>query len=145
MRLLLTLAVLLAGLLAGSYAVAPVPKEKNKPKTTAEKMIGNWKLIRLPSGNPPARGVEVTSEYKKDGKVIMRQVNRKGVLEVEEATYKVVGEIVYFTSDKRARPERRQWSVTVKEITDKKLVTLGPDSPPSEVEESVRIEPSDHK
>jgi uncharacterized protein (TIGR03066 family) len=110
MRLLLTLAVLLAACLAGSYAVAPVPKEK--PKTIAEKLIGKWKLVKLPNGASPAG--EVTLEFRKDGKMI---VNNNGV--IMEATYKVDNNAIHYQSKQLPK---EKWSLTIKSLTHEDLI-----------------------
>lgn len=113
MRLVLTLVVLLAACLAGSYAVAPVPKERKK--TTADKLVGKWKLVRLSSGATP--GGDVTLEFKKDGKVTVSIVGS-----VREDTYKVKGDTIHFHSEHGPVKER---SVTIKSLTHEELVTAG--------------------
>jgi uncharacterized protein (TIGR03066 family) len=110
MRLLLTLAVLFAGALGSYYVFAPVPKEK--PKTTAEKLIGKWKIVRLPNGAPPAG--EVTVEFTKDGKLVHCS---EGV--VKEATYKVEDKTIRYHSEQL--PEK-DWSLSIKTLTNEELV-----------------------
>jgi uncharacterized protein (TIGR03066 family) len=141
MRLLLILAALLAGLLAVSSIAAPVPKEKNKPKTTAEKLIGTWKAVKI-VGQPVHPELDKTYEFRKDGTVVIESNQKRGGRRQEVLKYEVVGDAIRFSAEHRPQPMAKHWHVAIVSITDKELTTLGPDERPGEENVCQRGEPN---
>jgi uncharacterized protein (TIGR03066 family) len=128
------LAALIAGLaLCAPAAAAPVPKAK---PTTADKLLGNWKLVKSSQGSENAIYLEV--EFAKDGKMFIRQGDkaRRRPLSVREGKYKLDGEKIDYEI---ATPGSEKTEIlTIKRLTDDELAF---DDPDDIREEFVRIKP----
>ena len=106
------------GIFAGLASAEPVPKEKEK--TTAEKVVGKWRVVK-------SDGTEVnnlTCEFTKDGKMIL--IFGEGEQAMKwEGKYKVVKETIDYSitmgEDKKAEV------LTIKKLTDKAMTTADPD------------------
>jgi uncharacterized protein (TIGR03066 family) len=120
---LLVAVMLLAGaavFVAATYW-APVPRDL--PKTTAEKLVGTWKLIE--ADRPPGEPVpDATIEFTKDGKVTFRIVRGKGKSPILTGTYKLVGKELHTTYESGAEDDHeRYWVTTIRELTADTLIT----------------------
>jgi uncharacterized protein (TIGR03066 family) len=118
---LVALACITAGLamhspLSGNKArSAPAPR----PKTNAEKILGTWKVVKVPAGQLQ----DVTIEFTKDGKakIVMRNETEE---QTREATFKVDGDKVTITvalPDGKARKD----TLTIVKLTDAELHLKG--------------------
>jgi uncharacterized protein (TIGR03066 family) len=99
---------------------APVPKEK----TTAEKLVGTWKLVKFQGEDPPGGGATV--EFTKDGKMIITFDNNGEKL-VAKGTYKVVGDDKIDYKVTLPGGEDKSEVLTIKKLTEDELVTTDPD------------------
>lgn len=114
------------GILAALTFASPAPKEK----TTAEKVVGRWQVVK--SGGEEVKNL--TCEFTKDGKMILIFVNGEQVMKWE-GKYKVVKETIDYsvTMDEEKKAE----VLTIKKLTDKAMTTVDPDGL---VEEFVKID-----
>src|SRR5262245_56404390 len=128
MRLLLASLATICALTAGAHS-APAPKDK----TTGEKLLGTWKLVR--SGQPIPEGTTYFVEFTKDGKMSLRiQSTRKEVEEtVLKGTYKLDSDEIDYTRD---LPDggKKQEVLTIRKLTENELVTTDPDDIKEEFE-----------
>jgi uncharacterized protein (TIGR03066 family) len=106
------------GIFAGLASAEPVPKEKDK--TTADKVVGKWRVVK-------SDGTEVndlTCEFTKDGKMILTFGSGEQAMKWE-GKYKVVKETIDYSitmgEDKKAEV------LTIKKLTDKSMTTADPD------------------
>lgn len=109
-------------LLAGSDAAAQVPKENPKP-TTAEKLVGVWKLTASADKLPD--GAEVTVEFTADGALVLRVSVGKAVNSVSRGTFKADGDKIGYAIDGGGGP--RKETLTVVSLTADTLVVTDPD------------------
>ena len=123
----LMLTALFAGLLA---AVGCVPKEDAPelvgppaPKTTAELLVGKWKLVDH-HGHLP-EGFQATVEYTIDGKVIMWTTNPvERVMpqpEVQRGTYRLEGNMLFLAMGD-SEGDRK---LTIDVLTEDRFVNSG--------------------
>jgi uncharacterized protein (TIGR03066 family) len=90
-------------------------QKKADKKTNKEKIIGTWK--------PVSSKEEVTLEFTKDGKLIIR--SKKGGTDMEaEAKYKVDGDKLSITV--KIGDDERTRTATIKKLDDDELVTENP-------------------
>lgn len=99
-------------------AAAPVPKP-----TTADKLVGKWRLVK--SSNPPAGKVELTVEFAADGTMTIRQTDGDADPVVYPGKYKVDGETIKYTV--KVPGGEKSEPLTVKTLTDDELVVVDPD------------------
>ena len=109
-------------LLFGSALAAPVPKEKPK-LTTAEKLVGVWKLAVTDAKLPD--GTVVTVEFTADGALVLRMSIDKTANSVSRGTFKADADKIHYTIES-AGGERKE-TLTVKTLTDDTLVVVDPD------------------
>ena len=129
MRVLATgLLVLVAS--AGASG-APVPKER----TTAEKVVGAWKLVLGPNGETD---IDLVLELHAGGKLIIRQT-ADGVTDTYEGTYRVKdNELPYEV--KLPNGEVKKETLTIKKLTETELVVVDPDGLKEEFKRVVKKE-----
>lgn len=121
---------LLAAVVAVAFGTAlttaaPVPKDKQK--TTAEKLVGTWELVKNSKEN--VEGAKVFVEFTKDGKMSVKFVpNDKDVpASTFNGKFKVLeGEKVDYPLDTGEEGKTRQEVLTIKKLTDDELVTVDP-------------------
>ncbi|QJW99595.1 hypothetical protein [Frigoriglobus tundricola] len=121
-------------LLAGGLNAAPVPKAKDK--TTEEKLIGKWKLVKTDTNLP--EGAEFVIEYKPKGALafIITPKEKDGKPTVHEGKYKVVGdEKIEWTINEDGN-ERGETS-KIKKLTDERLLLEDPEGIKEEFEKVV--------
>src|SRR5690349_23531159 len=84
----------LAACLFGAFALAftaqsaPIPKPKDAPKTTAEKLVGTWEIVKV-QGEKPKGGKHVV-EFAKDGKMTLKVEPEEGEKLTLKGKYKVL-------------------------------------------------------
>ena len=113
--------------LAWTALSAPAPIPKDAPKTTAEKLVGTWELVKNSNGN--IDGVTVYVEFTKDGKMAVKYAPKEKGTEATslKGKYKVVeGEKIDYTIDDGMGGTRTE-ILTIKKLTDDELVTVDPD------------------
>lgn len=117
MRLFTTAVVVLLALAINVRA------EDKKDKIDKSKLIGTWKLVKTDSPTPPPKGASLTVEFTKDGKVTfvatLGDKKRTGT-----ASYKVDGDKLTTTRKIPNSDKEETETVTIKELTDKKFVTI---------------------
>lgn len=86
----LTFAALAVAVMAGGSLAAPIPKMKER--TTEQKLIGKWKLVKT-DGTLPAT-YEFVIEFKPKGELafIRTPMNGNGKPSVAEGKYKLIGD-----------------------------------------------------
>lgn len=146
MRTLL-LAALTAGLLlAGQSVAAPIPKEdKAKKKTTEEKVMGKWKLVKTDAQLP--EGFEFVIEYGAKGKLTFTRTatdDKDAKPFVSEGKYEVKGDDKIDWTISEGGNERGEVS-TIKTLTDDKLVIEDPDGIKEEFERVVEKKKDEKK
>lgn len=122
--ILLTLSICVFALLClFVYRLIPVRNdqlERHQAKTTAEILIGKWKLVRFESGLP--KGLQTTISYTKDGKVEIVSKNPFNMMdEVQYGRYAINDNTIAMTMD--IEPHDR--SLVIDTITSERLVLSG--------------------
>jgi uncharacterized protein (TIGR03066 family) len=111
--------------IALTVTAAPVPQDKRK--TTSEKLVGTWELVKNSNGN--IDGVTVYVELSKDGKMAVKYAPKEKGAETTtlKGKYKVVeGDKIDYTIDDGMGGTRTE-VLTIKKLTDDELVTVDPD------------------
>src|SRR5262245_56058742 len=131
MRLAAALLVTLA--LSVPAAAAPVPKAK---PTTADKLLGTWKLVKSSQGAEKRIYMEI--EFTKDGKMLLRHRGQgaQGPLFLREGKYKVEGEKIHYEVSTPGYEKAE--TLTIQRLTDDELAF---DDPDDIREEFVRVKP----
>jgi uncharacterized protein (TIGR03066 family) len=112
---------------------APVPKERAE----AEKVIGNWKLVKSSKESPPGINISLDMELTQGGKVILRQSVNGGPIVMYEGEYSVnKSELPY--SIKYPGGGLKKETLTIKKITDNEMSLVDPDGVQEDFE---RIKP----
>jgi uncharacterized protein (TIGR03066 family) len=124
MRLLTACIAALCGA-ALTLSAAPVPKDKQK--TTAEKLIGTWELVKNSKGN--LEGVTVYVEFTKDGKMAVKYAPKEkdAQMTILNGKFKAEGEKIDYTIEDGAGGMRGE-ILTIKKLTDDELITVDPDN-----------------
>jgi uncharacterized protein (TIGR03066 family) len=106
-------------------AAAPVPQ--GKEKTTAEKLVGKWELVRSSNGTPD--GVTAVVEFTKDGKMTVTFTPKEKGTEtiVLKGKFKADGDKIDYTLEDGSGGMKQE-ILTVKKLTDDELVTTDPDN-----------------
>lgn len=113
---------LLATLLFPAIGLStPMPKDD---RSTAEKLIGVWKLTG--SSDKLPEGTEVTVEFTQDGALILKVSVGKTVNSISRGKFKAEGEKIHYAIDSGSG-ERKE-TLTVKSISADTLVVVDPDS-----------------
>jgi uncharacterized protein (TIGR03066 family) len=115
-------------LLVGGLNAAPVPKEKEK--TTEEKLLGKWKLVKTDTVLPDE--FEFVIEYKPKGAMSFIRTPKEGKVSVSEGKYKVDGEKIEWTV-KEGGEDRGETS-KIKKLTDDRLILEDPEGIKEEFE-----------
>lgn len=120
--------VRLAGLwlLVAAPALVAAPVPKAKPKTTADKLVGTWRLVKTSQ----AGGVKVTLlvDLAADGTMTARQsADGEDDPDVRTGTYKVDGETIPYTLGRGDGSDPKSETLTIKKLTDDELVVVDPD------------------
>jgi uncharacterized protein (TIGR03066 family) len=108
--------VLLVGCLAFVAATAAGADDKAVEK---DKLLGTWQVTKS-KGLPP----EATVQFGKDGKLKLSAKDKVGKTISVEGTYSLEGDKLTVTT-KQGEKESKE-TMTIKTLTDKKLVTVDP-------------------
>ncbi len=128
------LAAVCGVLLVSGLNAAPVPKAKDK--TTEEKLIGKWKLVKTDTSLP--EGFDFVIEYKAKGAMaFIRTPNEKDAKPVvSEGKYKVVdGDKIEWTVTEGG--DERGETSKIKKLTDDRLILEDPEGVKEEFEKVV--------
>ena len=106
--------------------VAPVPKPK---KTSAELLVGTWKLIKVDDKLEPAH---VFAEFKKDGQFTFRATDPP---QTRTGTYQLTGNTLHLTANANGDRPGKSWDVVIEVVTETELVTVA--GPPDARQRSV--------
>ncbi len=119
------IALLTAGCLAGA-AAADDSKDKDKEKTTAEKLVGKWKLVKSSQGTP--EDVTFVVEFGKKGEMILRVEPKDKDAEpvVLKGTYKLDKDKIDYKMDNGTGGQKQE-VLKIKTITEDELVVTDPD------------------
>ena len=113
--------LVLVVLCAAVAVAAPVPQDKEK--STAEKLIGKWKLTATGVNWP--EGASATVEYTKDNKMIITiTINDNEI--VMKGTYKLDKDKIDYKVTMPDGGEKTE-ILTIKKLTEEELVTTDPD------------------
>jgi uncharacterized protein (TIGR03066 family) len=121
----------LAACLFGAFALAftaqsaPAPIPKDAPKTTAEKLVGTWEIVKV-SGEKP-KGAKFVVEFTKDGKMTLKVEPEEGEKMTLKGKYKMLeGDKIDYEME---QPDggKKQEVLTIKKLADDELVTEDPD------------------
>lgn len=136
MRVLL-LAAACGGLLASGLSAAPIPKMKEK--TTNDKLIGKWKLVK--SDVMVSTTYEFYIHFKPNGEMAFLRVplEEGGPNSVSDGKYKVtkVDEVAWTVNE---NGNERGETSKLKTLTDNKLIIEDPDGIKEEFEKVVEKE-----
>lgn len=112
---------LTAACLCVTFVAAPVPKERSD----AEKVVGNWKLVKS-SNSPDGLTSDLILELTAGGKMTVRQTTN-GMTEVYEGDYKLLvkNELPYTLKLPGGRTKKE--TLTVKKLTETELHVVDPD------------------
>jgi uncharacterized protein (TIGR03066 family) len=114
------LRVALAGWLL--LAVASVGVAQKESKIDKAKLVGTWTFVKTDAKDGPPPGSVVKLEFTKDGKVNL-SFTLKDKTQKASGTYTVKGDELT-TVLKEPGDREKTDKVTIKELTDKKLVTV---------------------
>ncbi len=128
----LTLMAVFGVLAASNLAAAPVPKEKPKEKTTEEKLIGKWKLVKSGVGLP--EGFDFTIDYQPKGVLSFTRKSEDGS-SVSPGKYKVGKDTIEWTVTEGGA-DRGETS-KIKLLTETKLTLEDPEGIVEEFERVV--------
>jgi len=112
-------AVAVVALLALAFAVQAEDKKEEKGKVDKAKLVGTWTFVKTDSEKAPPEGATITFEFTKDGKLNVAFKVMDSEFKVG-GTYKVDGDKLEFAL-KMGNKENKE-TMTIKELTDKKLV-----------------------
>ena len=93
---------------------------EDKPKTTAEKLIGKWKLVK--SGEELPEGATATLELMKAGKLKVT-ISFMGTTQVIDGTYTLEGEKKLKVEMKQGENEKKE-TMTIEKLTEDELITI---------------------
>ena len=117
-------------LLASGLSAAPVPKVKEK--TTEEKLIGKWKLVKTDGTLPDE--YQFIIEYKPKGVMAFHRIPKEGKPSVSEGKYKVNAEKMEMDWTVNEGGNERGETSKIKTLTEEKLVIEDPDGVKEEFE-----------
>jgi uncharacterized protein (TIGR03066 family) len=120
-------------LLVSGLSAAPVPKDnpKDKEKTTEQKLIGKWKLVK--SDQPLPADLDFFIEYKPKGALVFIRVPKDGEQASSEGKYKLDGDTKLEWTVNEGGTERGETS-KIKTLTADKLILEDPDGIKEEFE-----------
>ena len=127
--------ILVAGLAAGVWQAfgRPHPPEPPTPapppqRTTAELLVGTWRWVRLSDLVGPPSFSEMTFEYTRDGRVIIRiWYHAAGESEPQTGTYRLDGDVLHM--DITHPPKKvRSSSTRIVKLDDKVFVNTDADT-----------------
>jgi uncharacterized protein (TIGR03066 family) len=101
--------------ITGWSVAAPVPKQR---LTTAEQLIGTWKLTKSDTEN--AGGYTFTVEFSKDGKMKAHYMFNDSTQTIE-GTFKADGNKIEYTLGDRGE------TLTVEKLTEEELIVIDPE------------------
>ena len=138
----LTLTAVCVAVLAGGGFAAPVPKMKEK--TTAQKLIGKWRLVKTDANFPNT--YEFVIDFKPKGEMafVRTPANGGGKPSVAEGKYTVIGDEKIDWKVNESGNERGEVS-KIKLLDEKKLVIEDPDGIKEEFERVVEKPKDDPK
>lgn len=110
-------------------AAAPVPKDK--PRSTAQKLHGDWKLVKSPGLE---EGTTATVSFKPDGTLKLKIATTDGGSFEMAGKFTAEGEKISYElqSNNGARKE----VLTIKKLTEEELITVDPDDKVEEFKRS---------
>ena len=120
--------LLLPSILVALFAVAPSPVRSELPeapaprakKTTAELLIGTWKLVES-SYVKLSPGFDKRYEYNSDGKFTVQTLDPNRGFKQTGGTFLVDGCNLRFSYNADADGPMRTWNAIIEEITEKDL------------------------
>jgi len=103
-------------------------KEQPAKKTTAELLIGTWRLEeKFLDGRVmekyPTKSLNHTLEFAADGKLTDREYTRVGTTSLRTGKYRLDGQVVHLVLEAMADKKAREWSMTIGSITDDRMTT----------------------
>jgi uncharacterized protein (TIGR03066 family) len=101
-------------LAAGSVAQA------GKDKIDKDKLVGTWTFVKTSAEKGPPEGAEIKATFTKDGKMTTT-MKIKDKSQKHEGTWTVKGDQLTTVSKGPGGKEQKE-TLTIKELTDKKLV-----------------------
>jgi uncharacterized protein (TIGR03066 family) len=118
MRLLLFLAGLLTALLVTSSLASPVPKDK---RTTAEKLVGTWELVKIDEHILPASAA-ATLTFTKDKTYTVIVISRKRSPSSLTGRHSIEGNRITMNLERATEPnDTPQRAANVESVTDNTL------------------------
>jgi uncharacterized protein (TIGR03066 family) len=93
-----------------------------KEKIERAKLVGTWTFVKSDSRNPPPEGASIKVTFSKDGKMTMAIVHMGKEL-TASGTYSVKGDKLT-TVVKGPDNKEVTTTMTIKELTDKRFVTI---------------------
>jgi uncharacterized protein (TIGR03066 family) len=115
------LAVCLFGLVSTTLPAAPVPKDK--PRSTAVRLLGDWKLVTSSIGKGPTTELIVT--FARDGKITITQTIGNAPAFVRSGTYKLDGEKIHYEITTGGQKKE---TLTIRKLTADELAFTDPDN-----------------
>jgi len=89
-------------------------------KIDKAKLVGTWTFVKTDGEDQPPEGATLTIEFTKDGKFNINYATKEKSFKVP-GTYKVEGSKL--TTMVKLGDQEKTETVTIKELTDKKLIT----------------------
>jgi hypothetical protein len=104
---------------------APPPHAK---KTTAELLVGKWKVVSV-EGKPLPKTYETTLELTPEGGATFRVVKSRSAVvpPPRVGDYRVDGNVVRFAVEPTSETPRQSWSVTIKVLDENRMVISASD------------------
>jgi uncharacterized protein (TIGR03066 family) len=99
---------------------APEPRAK---KTTAELLVGTWKMIKLQDVDVNPQ-LDIQIEFNRDGKFIVQIIEPKNGIQMSKGSYTLKGKTLRRTSVSGADQPERSWDVTIEVITNDELIIV---------------------
>lgn len=106
---------------AGQLPQAPMPRAK---KTTAELLVGTWRMMKSDGETLQPLVVLLTAEFTPDGRFTFWHV---GLLdkrvETKRGSYTLKGQTITLTSEASADDPEKTWEVKIERLTETELIT----------------------
>ncbi|HVK17285.1 MAG TPA: hypothetical protein VM533_10080 [Fimbriiglobus sp.] len=110
------------GLLVIPAQAAPTPKQEKK--TTAEKLVGKWELVK--GGTETPKDLKFIVEFAKDGVMTLHIEPKDGEKTTLKGKYKLDGEKIDYEMEQPGG-EKKKEILTIKKLTEDELITVDPD------------------
>lgn len=104
---------------AGEPPQAPMPHVK---KTTAELLVGTWKMVTDDDGKPLPFLLFVTAEFTREGRFTFIHADpARRLVEKTNGTYKLKDRTITLTAEASDTEPERSWELRIETITDSNL------------------------